>query len=131
MTRGHIRDMGIITHLLNIKDEDDFKAHPHFGRLWEAFVTEQIIKGISNTLSPFQYYYYRTKNQAEIDLVIEGKFGLIPIEIKAGIKNQAHQLFAIKQFMKDNKCPLGILINQADKIVRLSPQLLQIPVFYL
>lgn len=127
MPKGHMRDPGIVTHLLNLKTINDLKSHPNYGRLWESAVIEQIIKGMTTTLHSFEPFYYRTKNQAEIDLILEGKFGAIPIEIKSGTQTSPQQLLTLKSFVEENNCPVGIVINQATEVQKLSPTIIQIP----
>ncbi|MDP6179380.1 MAG: hypothetical protein QGG48_05760 [Desulfatiglandales bacterium] len=41
-----------------------------------------IISGLNATGAGSGYYYYRAGGGAEVDLVLEGEFGLIPIEMK-------------------------------------------------
>jgi len=84
MPKGHLRDTGLITRFLKIYTADDLKAHPQFGRIWEIFITEQLIRSFNNKIKQVSPYFYRTQNKAEIDLVLEGKFGIVPIEIKSG-----------------------------------------------
>ncbi len=126
--KGHIRDSGLSLFLQNIGSLDSFTHHHAFGRLWESAVTEQIIKGFQTLSKPIQYSYYRTKNQAEIDLIIEGNFGCIPIEIKSASLTRHNQLLALKEFVTEYSCPIGILINQSTKVERLSEKIIQIPV---
>lgn len=53
------------------------------GRFFKNFVCDEIIKGIEATeVYNGDYHYYRTRNGEEIDLVLSGEFGLLPIEIK-------------------------------------------------
>jgi predicted AAA+ superfamily ATPase len=76
----YIRDSGMLHRLLNIADQETLLGHPVVGASWEGFVLESIISGLSNK---WQYSYYRTSSQAEIDLVLEGpKQEVIAIEIK-------------------------------------------------
>ncbi len=82
MSKGHIRDTGLICHLLNIHTLDDLKSHPKYGQIWESFVIEQILRRLQDQLVVHRYYYYRTRSKAEVDLVLEGKCGVIPVEIK-------------------------------------------------
>ena len=59
--------------------------HPNVGAGFEALITEEIIKGVQAPyITNWHYYYFRTKNGAEIDLILEGPFGILPIEIKLG-----------------------------------------------
>lgn len=64
-----LRDSGILHRLLNIPDFDALLGHPLSGASWEGFVTENII---INLTDKWQYSFYRSVTQAEIDLVLEG-----------------------------------------------------------
>ncbi len=131
MPKGHIRDTGLINYLLRIQNENDMKAHPQFGQIWESFITEQIIRHCNNNLENFEYYYYRTQNQAEIDLIVETNHGLIPIEIKSGSVTTKRQIVALEQFVKEHHCRYGVVINNGDAIYKLSPTIYQIPAIFL
>ena len=65
----YIRDSGILHKLLNISDFESLLGHPVLGPSWEGFVVENIIGLLSNK---WQYSYYRSASQNEIDLVLEG-----------------------------------------------------------
>ena len=62
-----IRDSGILFHLLNISDYNSLLGHPIVGHSWEGYVIEQIIANLGDE---FDYYFYRTHDGAECDLVI-------------------------------------------------------------
>lgn len=131
MPRGHIRDTGLITSLLNIHSIDALVSHPDFGRIWESFIIEQLIQGFKKDLIPINTSYYRTHDGREIDLILEGPFGIIPIEIKAGSTVRSSSLYAIKAFIETHSCPIGIVINQSGEVSMLSARLIQIPASYL
>ena len=131
MPKGHIRDPGLLCHLLNIHSVDDLKSHPKYGQIWEAFVVEQILKGLQNNLVTHQYYYYRTRRQAEIDLILQGRFGLLPVEIKASSSTPRNRLRTLEAFVDANGCPFGIIINNGDEIFMLSEKIIQVPAIYL
>lgn len=131
MPKGHLRDTGLINYLLRINNENDLKGHPHFGRIWESFITEQIIKYFNNHIEHITCYYYRTHNQAEIDLILETNAGLIPIEIKSGSVTRKKQLITLESFVKEHNCRFGIIINNGDKIYKLSETIYQLPAIYL
>ena len=131
MGRGHISDSGLICYLLSIHSIDDLKSHPKYGQIWESFVIEQILRGLQDHLITHRYYYYRTRSKAEIDLVLEGRFGTIPIEIKASYSTPKNQLRTLEDFVVRNQCPFGVLINNGDDIYMLSKNIIQIPANYL
>ncbi len=64
----YIRDTGLLHGLLSIHNFDQLLGHPIVGASWEGFVVENILNTISSTWTPS---YYRSSNQAEIDLILE------------------------------------------------------------
>lgn len=130
MPKGHLRDTGLINYLLRVQQPDDMKAHPQFGRIWESFIIEQVIRHFKTRLESADFYYYRTQNQAEIDLIIECDAGLIPVEIKAGSVTAKRQLIALEQFIDAHNCAYGVVINNGDEVFRLSEKVYQVPAIY-
>lgn len=76
----YIRDSGLLHNLLHISSFDYLMGHPAVGASWEGFVVENIL----NHLSPqWISSYYRSSNQSEIDLILEGPNGEVwAVEIK-------------------------------------------------
>ncbi len=127
MPKGYVRDSGLVCHLLRIRQLEELRQHPRVGLLWESFVTEQLLRSFGNQLISVAPHYYRTQNQAEVDLVLEGDFGIVPIEIKLGTLTEPKSLRAISDFIKEHRCPYGIVINNSDEIAQLLPNIYQIP----
>jgi len=99
MPKGYICDTGFLHFLLNINNFDELFASTFIGYSFEAFVIEEIIKGLQSTnVVNWFPYYYRTRDAAEIDLILEGPFGLLPIEIKYGMHHPLKQLNSLKKF---------------------------------
>jgi predicted AAA+ superfamily ATPase len=130
MPRGHIRDTGLLHHLLHIHSLEQLQSHVIAGFSFEAFVIEEILKGLQAARIPANAYYYRTYSGAEIDLILEGSFGLLPLEIKYGSTVLGRQLRTMTEFLADHQLPVGLLINQADKIEWLTDNILQVPAGY-
>ncbi|MCX6349972.1 MAG: ATP-binding protein [Candidatus Aureabacteria bacterium] len=80
--KGYLRDSGLLHSMLRLYDLDSLLTHPAMGPSWEGMVIENILRGFNIRGIPCDYYYYRTGAGAEVDLVLEGEFGLLPIEIK-------------------------------------------------
>jgi len=79
----YLRDSGLLHFLLNISDYDTLLGHPVLGASWEGFVLESIIQSLSNK---WQFSYYRTSGQTELDLVLEGPQNeVLAVEIKRSI----------------------------------------------
>jgi hypothetical protein len=64
-------------------------------------------------------------------LIIESSHGLLPIEIKSGTSTELKQLGHLKSFIEEYDCDFGILINNGEKIHKLSDKIIQVPAMYL
>jgi uncharacterized protein len=132
MPKGHIRDSGLLHHLLHIDDIETLYSDPIVGHSFEGFIIEELLKGIQDAgVSNILPYHYRTRGGAEIDLILEGKFGLLPIEVKLGKTVTQKQLISLNKFIKDHNTAFGLLINQADQVEWLTPSIIQIPAGWL
>ncbi len=128
MPKGIIRDSGINHYLLGIDSRDKLLRTPQLGQNFEAFVIEEIIKGIqASDATGWSYSYFRTRNGAEVDLIIEGSFGVVPIEIKFGSQTRLKQLTSLRQFVKNHQLPFGIVVNNSEKVTLISEDIIQIP----
>ena len=125
--KGYYRDSGLLNHMLRIKTRRDLLSHPDRGNMWESVVIEEVLRGLFCLGASFDYYYYRTGAGAEIDLMIEGSFGLIPIEIKQGQSVEAKSLRNIKSFVEERGCSLGIVINNDERVRLYSEKIVGIP----
>jgi predicted AAA+ superfamily ATPase len=125
--KGYLRDSGLLHYLLRIPDIDALITHPAMGKTWESMVIEEILRGLNSLGTGYDYYYYRTSGGAEIDLVLEGDFGLIPIEIKYTQSVSKKHLRGIKDFIKERNCPYGIVINNDEHTCWYDEHLAGIP----
>ena len=109
-----MRDSGLLHYLLRVSNVDDLVAHPAMGRSWEGVVIEEILRGLNAVGAGFDYAYYRTGGGAEVDLVIDGEFGVVPFEIKYAQSVSPLELRGLKRFMADHQCKIGIVINNDE-----------------
>ena len=78
----YVRDAGLVHALLDIESINHLLSHPVIGASWEGFVIEALLAAAGPGAIPM---YYRTRDGAEIDLVLEraGRVAFA-IEIKRG-----------------------------------------------
>ena len=129
--KGYMRDSGLLHFLLRIQDIPSLQAHPQAGASWEGMVIEEIIRQLNSLGVSFDYYYYRTAAGAEVDLIIEGAFGTIPVEMKLGQNVGIRDLKSIRDFIKEQECPYGVVINNDTKPRLYDDKLLGIPFAFL
>lgn len=138
MPKGYMRDSGLLHNFLRINSLETLYENPIVGRSFESFVIEEILKGLSATLETnWDFYYYRTRSGSEIDLIIQGNFGIIPIEIKYGRYTPLKQLKNLSDFIQESEkklhlsIPYAIVINQSQEARWLTDRILQIPATWL
>jgi len=132
MPKGNFRDSGLTNFLQGVSTRDQLLTYPYVGAAFEAFIFEEIVKGIQATGAVnWNYYYFRTKNGAEIDVILEGPFGILPIEIKFGSRIQPRRLQALKSFVHANNLPLGLVVNNSDEVQLVADRILQLPAAFI
>lgn len=128
MPKGNIRDSGLTNFIQGITQREQLLNYPNVGAAFEAFISEEIIKGIQATkVVNWNHYYFRTRNGAEIDMILEGPFGTLPIEIKFGSMIKQRQIQTLKNFVYKNNLSLGIVINNSDDVQLVADRILQLP----
>jgi len=109
----YLRDTGILHHRLNISNSDELLAHPVAGMSWEGYVIEQIMSTLGDD---YEYYFYRTQDGTECDLVLtKGNKPLITVEIKLTLQPQKTKSMTLSiQDLKTDKN--FIIIPQCNEI---------------
>jgi len=86
-----IRDSGLVHYLNSIKDINALLGNQIAGNSWEGFCIEQLTGCLGDVYS---YYFYRTQDQAESDLILcKGDKPLHCIEIKLTSKPKKNRSF--------------------------------------
>jgi len=70
---------------------------------------------------------HRVSGGAEVDLILEGEFGLLPVEIKYGQYTQGRQLRSLRDFICEQGCCFGIVVCKIEQATRLDDQITAIP----
>lgn len=125
--KGYLRDSGLLHHLLHLQDRNDLMAHPRMGQSWESVVIETLLRGFAAAGVGCRPYHYRTGGGAEIDLVLEGEFGVVPVEIKHTQHVDVRSLRALRDFVAERNCRYGIVINNDERPRLLDENLVGLP----
>lgn len=128
MPKGIFRDSGLNNYLQGLTTFDKLHNSPLVGQNFESFIIEEIIKGVqASEAVRWDYSYYRTKAGSEVDFILSGEFGLLPIEIKYGTDTRRKQLSGLQKFINDHQIPYGIVINNSEEVSLISENIVQIP----
>ena len=115
--RGYVRDSGLLHALLRIPDADALLSHPQMGASWEGMVVEEVLRQLAALGVGHDYSYYRTGAGAEVDLIVEGTFGRVAIEVRHTSAVDSRDLRGLRDFVTSQKARLGIVVNN-DTVAR-------------
>ncbi len=89
-------DTGLVAHLTGITSDVLFQNGPLYGPLFENYIViESLKKELSQGISP-SFYFYKTRDDHEIDLIIDRKTHKELIEIKASYSYSKRMLTTIE-----------------------------------
>jgi len=113
----YFMDTGLCSYLCGIPSSDILEKSAFAGAFYETYVVSEVIKSFYNDYSNVDnIYYYRDKDQAEVDLIIESFDSIYPIEIKKGINpvSRSKKFKVLEKFGK--KINIGLVIDSSDKV---------------
>ena len=83
MPKLYFYDTGLACWLLGIRKPQQLRAHPLRGAIFETWVVSEILKQRANRGEHRGLSFYRDRNGAEVDLIIEQPAGLTLLEAKS------------------------------------------------
>lgn len=108
-------DTGISRALAGLLDVPPRPGTSQYGDLFEAFVISQIRTTLEYSQTQYQLSYLRTKDDAEIDLIIErGGRPRILVEIKSSSHIRPEELSTLKKFRSDMKGTVAICLYNGE-----------------
>jgi len=97
----YFTDVGMLTHLLGIREESQIVRDPLFGAIFENLVVMEAFKAKLNRGLPPDLYFIRDRSGTEVDLVAEQGRKLHLFEIKASASYSADFTKAMDRLAKD------------------------------
>lgn len=97
-------DTGLLCNLLNVNDYEGWYSHPQKGNLWENFVLNEYMKTTASAPGK-NLFFYRDKNNVEIDFVIEkgGSIALIEAKVAERINERGLNFNKVRAVFEDKK----------------------------
>jgi predicted AAA+ superfamily ATPase len=106
-------DTGLVFALQKMLSIELTEGTPIYGKVFEHFIVLETIKAITYLKEEITFYYFRTTDGAEVDLILEKHGEIIPIEIKAS--STPRDLRGLKSFLKDHKVKQALCICTAPR----------------
>lgn len=125
-------DTGLVAYLTRYSNYEILKNSSINGAILENYIVSEIRKSYINKGKECYMYYYRDKDQQEIDLILESDGLLHPIEIK---KSSNPTLSMIKNFdvlkKAEVKVGKGAIICMKDNLSALDKDTLIVPIWFI
>lgn len=129
-TKGYMADTGLASLLLKLSSQESVGSSAHFGALFESYVVQQVIAVASSySLTP-NFYHWRTKGGAEVDLLLEMDNRIIPIEIKARSylnKNDTRGIHSLRDTYPHLNIEPGVIIYAGERCYQIDEQTIALP----
>ena len=125
-------DTGLCAYLTQWSSPESLEAGAMSGAILETYIFTEILKRYWHNGKEAYFYFYRDKDQKEIDLIIEQDGALYPVEFKktASPNMQAAKNFSVLDALGKNVGDGGV-ICLCETDILLSRSVSAIPVWYL
>ena len=122
-------DTGLCCHLTRWTSAETLLNGAMSGAVFETFIITETVKSYIHNGKTADFYFYRDKDQKEIDLLIEQNGKLYPVEIKkTAIPNKSHiKHFSVLKSLK-LKTGIGALICLTETPLALTSDVYAFPV---
>ncbi len=128
MPKLYFLDTGLCSYLTGWSSPEVIQNGAMNGAFFETFVISEILKSFRHNGERPLFYWYRDKQQKEIDLLIERDGKLYPVEIKLTANPNKSM---VKNFNLIQNRGQGALVCMADKAALLTEDVIIIPVSYI
>ena len=127
----HFLDAGLLAALRGDTAAQLQKDRTGYGPLLESFVVSEVLKLATWSDQRLRISHFRTKDQDEVDLVIEDRRGrVIGIEVKASATVRPQDLRGLRQLQAavGDKFVHGLVLHDHDRITPFDEKLHAVPV---
>jgi uncharacterized protein len=125
----YFTDVGTLCYLSGLKDPEHAASGPMGGAIMETAVVSEVYKALTHRGVEPQIYFWRTVAGTEVDLVVEYKTKLVPIEVKLSATPRPAMGDAIRTFRNDlgDKALPGYVVHPGDVRIPLGPGVTALP----
>ncbi len=95
-------DTGLVSYLTGIRNEELYNIGPMSGAIFENYIIAEIVKKHKHENSDCDFFYFRTSNGVEIDLIVDWKTHKDWLEIKKSSTFKSKMIQNLNLFSKNN-----------------------------
>jgi|SRR3989339_169855 len=109
-------DTGLLCFLLGIRSVDELTRSTYLGNVFENWILLELMKSDETEINNGNFWYWRTVNNTEVDLIYDNKGRLTPMEIKLSQTFNLKWISGLKSFINNYKKSAnnGIVVNSGE-----------------
>lgn len=114
----YLLDPAIVTYLTRQPSAEAALSGAMGGALFEGLVIIEAVKAYTNAGRKPALWYWRSHDGLEVDLILQSKGKLVPIEIKLTTTPTSNHLGSLKRFRAlagENLCEPGLLVCRVSQ----------------
>lgn len=125
----YFMDGGLLCYLVGLRDPRHAAAGPMGGAIFENQVACELYKTMVHRGEEPLLYFWRTAAGSEVDLIVEARGKLIPLEVKLSATPRPEMRRGISDFRKDygDRAEAGYVIHPGESILPLGEGTLALP----
>lgn len=123
--KGYLTDTGLACHAQRVDVPATLGGHPLLGALFETAVVHELRAQAAAMANPPAFHHWRAHTGAEVDLVLEWRGTLFPIEAKAASqpsRNDARGFRAFREAYPDRQIGPGLVLAPCAGRIRLTEE---------
>jgi len=123
----YFRDSGLLHYFLGIRSASALETHPARGASFEAFLVDQLVSAYSRIDPLSRFWFWRTAQGDEVDLLIESASRLVPFEVKLHSTPGPDEARSLRRCMQDLKLSRGYIVHPGEQRYSLGHGVAAVP----
>ena len=126
----HVLDTGLACALMHMNQSQIEQQPTVFGQVLESFVYGELRKQASWRSESVEFYYYRDKDQYEVDMVLENSAGrFVGVEVKAAASIAESDFRGLRRFQRQagKRFAAGVVLYDGRQVLSFGDGLFAAP----
>jgi len=125
----YFTDVGTLCYLAGLRDPEHAASGPMAGAIFETAVLSEIVKTFLHRGKEPMVYFWRTSTGVEVDILVESRGRLVPVEAKLSATPNANMAKGIQAFREDlgDQAAPGYVVHPGEIHLPLAPSIEAIP----
>lgn len=125
----YFTDVGTLCYLAGLKEPEHVASGPMGGAILETAVLSEVVKTLLHRGEEPAVHFWRTSSGSEVDILVESRGRLVPLEVKLSETPQAGMSRGIRAFREDmgERAAQGYVVHPGKVHLPLAPSVEALP----